>query len=267
MSAPRSRYLKASKEITQFLNWVVISAIDLDYAVTTMAKAKRRSGHGDEDSLKRELAVGAGATRKLSLFYRLMTEMTLCRAVDNYLVYLTDLLSLIFRSRPESLRSGEEVSLDFVLAHATRSNLIKALVDRKVNQLSFYGMRALSQYLSKKLGFALFPKEADLDRAILLVEMRNLIVHGRGIVNETFVQRVVRSSFPRGTRLKFSINDVTTHIGFLNLSVADIERRAHEKFGVRLPYKIPSQFIPQIQAKDRLPRALPGTRPSRLIDS
>ena len=56
------------------------------------------------------------------MFYRLMTEMALCRAVDSYLTYLTELLSLIFRANLESLRSAEEVKLDFGVVPKTETN-------------------------------------------------------------------------------------------------------------------------------------------------
>jgi hypothetical protein len=243
MSAARSRYMKASGAITQFLEWVVDSAIHLDYAVRDIAKSERLAGSPDE-SLRRKLAVGAGASRKIWVYYRLMTEMALSRAVDNYLTYLTELLSLIFRARPESLRSGEEVRLDFVLAHSTRASLINAIIDRKVNQLSYQGMRDLAQFFLKRLGFELFQDEGSLDRAILLVEIRNLIVHARGIVNETFIQRVANPPVPFGKPIKLTINDVQTHIVFLAESVSDLERRAHDKFGIKLPYKIPKLSAP-----------------------
>jgi hypothetical protein len=242
MSAARSRHMKASAEITQFLNWVIVSAIHLDGAVRDIAKSQRRAGFRDK-SLKRELTVGAGAGRKIGVFYRLMTEMALSRAVDSYIAYLTELLSLIFRARPESLRSGEEVKLDFVLAHSTRAGLINALIDRKVNQLSYQGMRSLSQFLSRKLGFELFQSEESLERAVLLVEIRNLIVHARGIVNETFVQRVAKPPVPCGNRIRLTINDVKAHIAFLTDSVSDIESRAHDKFGIKLPYKLKRRAV------------------------
>ena len=121
MSAPRSRHMKAGTEISQFLQWVVTSAVNLDDSVRTIAKSKRLAGHADE-SLRREITVGAGASRKIWMFYRLMTEMALCRAVDSYLTYLTELLSLIFRANPESLRSAEEVKLDFGVVPKTETN-------------------------------------------------------------------------------------------------------------------------------------------------
>jgi len=242
MSAPRSRYAKAAAEITAFLSWIVISAIDLDDAVRQIAKSKRRSGQSDE-RVRREVIVGAGAHGKIRVYYRLMTEMAFCRAVDSYLVYLTELLLLIFRARPESLRSGEEVKLDFVLAHSSRPALIQAIIERKVNQLSYQGMRDLGQFLSKRLGFDLFQDKVSLERAILLVEIRNLIVHGRGIVNDTFIKRVSEPPAPRGKQIRLTIHEVESHIRFLSESVSDIEARAHETFGIKLPYKIRSASI------------------------
>ena len=196
---------------------------------------------GTEKRGPKELYIGAGARRKFSIYYSLLTEMAFCRAVDNYVTYLTDLLELIFFARPEALRSKEEVTLDFVLAQPTRAKLIKALVDRRVNQLSYQGMRDLTDFLSRKLGFELFEQASLLNRAILLVEIRNVFVHNRGIVNDTFLQRVPDSSFPLGKQIKLTINDVKEHIEFFTKSVSDIETRAHEKFGVKLPYRVPSK--------------------------
>lgn len=199
--------MKATAQITHFLDWVVEATLALDSAVRDHAKSQRRSGGADDARLRRELVVGAGTERKLrGVFYGLITEMTLCRAVDSYLTYLTELLWLIFRARPEGLRSGQPVKLDFVLAHATRSALIKAIIDREVNQLSYQGMRDLAQVLSNKLGFELFNDHESLERAILLVEIRNIIVHARGTVNYTFLKRVAKPPVSRGKRIQLTID-------------------------------------------------------------
>jgi len=231
--------LRESDTLNQFLDWLVASVIELDDSFRRVAKMEFR--RGIETRGRKELYVGAGATRKLSIYYRLLTEMAFCRAVDNYLIYLTDLLELIFLARPEALRSKEEVRLDFVLAAPTRAKLIKALFDRKVNQLSYQGMRDLAVFLSERLSFELFDRAASLSRAILLVEIRNVVTHNRGIVNDTFLRRVPDSQFPTGKQIKMSIGEVKDHIAFLAKSVSVIESRAHDKFGVKPPYKMPSR--------------------------
>lgn len=238
MSAPRARFIKATKEIEDFLYWVVDCAIRLDYAVRDIAKSRRRSGSND-DKTRREIAIGADARRRIFTYYRLMTEMALSRAMDSYLVYLSELLSMIFRAKPETLRSSEQVTLDFVLSQSSRAELIAALIDKKVNQLSYQGMRDLSTFLSKRLNFDLFKDKRSLEHAILLVEMRNIIVHARGIVNNTFVQRVSKPPVEVGERISLSIFDLKNHMRFLSESVSEIEERAHRKFAIKLPYKVP----------------------------
>jgi hypothetical protein len=240
MSAPRARYLKEHAKITRFLQFIVASTIDLDDAVREVVKLRRRSGHILESPRPKELVLGAGATRKLSIFYSLLTEMALCCTVDNFFTYLTELLSLVFSSRPETLRSGDQVRLDFVLAHRTRASPIKAIVDRQVNQLSYQGMEDLAQFLSKRLKFKLFPDDVSLNRAILLVETRNIIVHARGIANDTFLRRVASSPVSPHSRIRLTIRDVESHSEFLAKSVANIEGQAHDQFGVKLPYKVPT---------------------------
>jgi hypothetical protein len=163
--------------------------------------------------------------------------MALCRVVDNYLCYLTDLLALLFRSRPECLKSSEEISLEFVLAHRTRPRLIRAIADRQVNRLSYRGMRDLNDYASRRLRLPLFSGDAQLSQAIELVETRNLIVHARGIVNETFLSRVGSTQREIGSRVSFSLHSVGLHADFMAKCVQDLEHRAYEKFHFSMPIR------------------------------
>ncbi len=238
MSAPRARFIKSFDEIESFLNWLVRSAIELDDAIRSIAKSDRRSGRRDYKT-RRGLAIGAGARRKIFTYYKLLTEMALTRAIDSYLVYIAELLSMVFRAKPEALRSNEQITVDFVLSQSTRADLITALADRKVNQLAYQGMRELSKYLSTHLEFELFTDNASLERAILLIEIRNVIVHARGVVNHTFVRRVTAPPVELGKRIKLTINDVMGHMRFLSESVSDIEVRASKTFAIKLPYKVP----------------------------
>lgn len=82
--------------------------------------------------------------------------MMLTRAVDNHLAYISDLPALVLRTRPETLRSSETIGLDTVLQHDTMDELVSELSEKRVNQLSYEGMRDLSTYLADRLGPILF---------------------------------------------------------------------------------------------------------------
>src|SRR5262245_24757605 len=45
----------------------------------------------------------------------LILQMILCRTVDNFLMYVSDMMTTIFRERPEVMRSNDKVSFEDIL--------------------------------------------------------------------------------------------------------------------------------------------------------
>lgn len=86
------------------------------------------------------LKEGAGAARALQTYRQLILQMMLCRAVDSFLTYISELLALTYRTKPEMLKSGETVRLDVILQYQAMEDLVSALVERRVSQLSFQGV-------------------------------------------------------------------------------------------------------------------------------
>lgn len=165
----------------------------------------------------------------------LASEMALCRVVDNYLTYVTDLLGLIFAARPETLKSSESVTLEFVLTYPTTPQLIRAIVRKKVDQLSYQGMKDLMDFCSKRLQFPLLKSQEDIAKAVKLIETRNIIVHNRGIVNETFLRRVPDPGFAKGHQVKLEWPDILAYANFLSHIVHEHEYGARQKFGIAQP--------------------------------
>lgn len=164
-------------------------------------------------------------------FGRMVLEMLLVRGTDNFLTYLSQLLALIFTERPETLRSSETVRLEDILQHKTMEDLVKQLAERRVERLSYQGMKDLQKDLKEKLGFEIFPSSEALSRAVEIIEIRNLIVHNRGVVNRTFQARTGDSSTNINNRLRDAVR-VTSDLDFLGHSVLDIDERAAQKFGL-----------------------------------
>lgn len=174
-----------------------------------------------------------GAVMELRKNHRTMVlEMMLSRGVENFLTYLSELLSMIFRTRPETLRSSDTVRLDMVLKHSSMNEFISYLAEKRVNQLSYQGMKDLASYLSKSLNFTILPESKDLDNAIRIIECRNLIVHNRAVVNTVFYERVAKATTPIGELLDLEYREVQNDIGFLAQCVFFIDSVAVEKFGL-----------------------------------
>lgn len=159
-------------------------------------------------------------------------EMVIQRTADNFVKYLSDLLALLFTAHPQSLRSGEQETLDFILSFSNIEELISALAEKRVEKLAYLGMRDLADYFSRKLGFELFPSPEHKRETELLIELRNIIVHNRGRVSKIFKQRV--ADYPRaiGERadLDFS-KTMRTRVLVENLAL-DIDHRAIAKWGL-----------------------------------
>ena len=168
-------------------------------------------------------------------------EMVFQRLVDQYLTYLAHILALLFRTRPETLhapldegrRADSGIALETILQHETMEELLDTIVDRRVQDLSYRGMADVAKFLRRRLGFDLFESHKDLETAVLMVELRNLLAHNRGVVNETFLSRVgSRSPWKLGARVVLDRDTHENFIGFMERTAADIDHRAIAKWGL-----------------------------------
>jgi hypothetical protein len=147
----------------------------------------------------------------------------------SYLAYLSELLGLVFKTTPETLRSSDQVRLDEVLRHTSMGELISFLAERRVERLAYLGMADLAADLSDKLSFALFERPDDLQNAVRINAMRNLIVHGRAIVNARFVEQLPEYAGEQGELLVLDVDDVFRDIDFLSRMVYETDGRAAGK--------------------------------------
>ena len=140
----------------------------------------------DKEKNRRVAEEGSGILEEFDQFVPLAQQVVLWRAVDNFLTYNAQILALVFRTHPATLKSKETERLDQILQYTSMNELIAALADKRVNELSYKGIHDLERYLSEKIGFDLFSDEETRGNIWFLVEARNLVVHNRGIVNTLF---------------------------------------------------------------------------------
>ena len=186
----------------------------------------------DIELIKRMELEGMAAVKGWKQFEPFHAEGVFSLVVDSFLTYVTDLLTTIYKTKPQALRSGEQVRIDEVLRFSTMDELIEFFSERKVHQLFYQGMKTWHRVLEKELSLSIFKVPHELERAILLVEKRNLVRHARGIVNKVFLQRQPYSGYSLGERLKFDRGQVTEDILFLAKTVANVDVTAVEKFKI-----------------------------------
>jgi hypothetical protein len=86
--------------------------------------------------------------------------------------------------------------------------------------------------LTKKLDFQILDSSEPFSRAVRIIEVRNLLVHNRGIVNRIFHSRTGDSSLEIGSLIKLTPRSMISDLDFLAKSVLDIDERAPLKFSL-----------------------------------
>ncbi len=228
-TGPCSRFFDFDEEIGGFFVFFVRWTRRPDEMYEDVVKLAYQD---EPEKLKALLAEPKGGESRVKRFARFVMEMMLVRGTDNFLTYLSELLALIFTSCPETLKSAETVKLDEVLQHATMDDLLKRLAERRVERLSYQGMKDLQKDLAEKLNFEIFPSFEPFSRAVRIIEIRNLFVHNRGIVNRTFQARTGDSSLAIGSLFELGPHPLISDLDFLARSVLDIDERAALKFGL-----------------------------------
>jgi hypothetical protein len=224
---PLDRFVTASQETVGFVLFTTEMAARIDEMQRIAREALEKL-----DSSRDTEAERPGVTERLRRFRLVVLEMLLTRGVDNYLTYLAELLAVVFRTRPEMLRSAETIRLDFALRHSTMDELIESLTERRVERLAYLGMRDLADDLRTAAGFDLFSDESSLARAMRVVETRNLIVHNRGVVNRRYASRSRDAPEAIGERIQLSFDAVMSDLAFLSDAAYSTDSGAIAKWGI-----------------------------------
>jgi hypothetical protein len=169
----------------------------------------------------------------------LVVELLVVRVVDGFLTYLAQTLALVFRARPEMLRSEEQVRVDEVLRFDTMEELIAHLAERRVSSLAYKSLAELSDYLHRQLGFEMFTSDEDLSRASALVELRNLIVHNGRVVNARYLARVPGFQGTIGSKVPVDA-DTLEEAAFLTEVASRIDEQAAAKWGLARDAALPA---------------------------
>jgi hypothetical protein len=179
---------------------------------------------------------------------RVFAEVLHIRAVDLYLVYLAELLALIYQTRPEMLRSSEALTTSEVLAYPDRDALVSAPVERKVLKLTTLSMSDLADTIERDSGFALFSSPEQRFLIVKQVEIRNLLVHSHGVVNRHFQRRVPSCPVPVGQPLVLGIPSIQPDLDALIVSARSIDSLAAAKWQLPVEHSWPTATPPSTAA-------------------
>ena len=215
-----------------------LSLVSFDFLLWRLVA---RSDHGqtpEQQSESENLRIAAflmakNAKTEMTSYEEMYKQMVLCRGVDMYLTYLTELLRLVFSVKPEIMKSNEQVTYEFILEHSTIDDLGRLAHRGEGHKaLTSWCREVCLSSLKKGLGLALFTNPACAEGVAKLVEIRNIIVHNRGIVNQLFLDRVPGWLGKIGEAIVVRDKEITKMLVFLAAAAGDTDERARDKFGL-----------------------------------
>jgi hypothetical protein len=231
-------FLHDTFKVIDLFIYTVMLANRADVVSVTAAKAllKASSNEDEKKAYQRTIDNEGAAARKLANYSTLLSRHLVTNTVDIFLWYLSGILKITMKKQANLPRSGETIRLDELFDFADRRDLIDYLVDRKVNELSYGGIKKIETYFLDKLGIEIFPDENSKKLLTVFIELRNIQTHNRGFVNRLFISRVGKiENFNFEIDKRFHV-DFDTY-GRLADNCANIAKNiddaVSDKFGIR----------------------------------
>jgi hypothetical protein len=131
--------------------------------------------------------------RKVQYFSPLISSNLVMDMANNFLTYLSEIIQNAVSKKPEILRSNDRFTAEEILQFSKMSDVASYIADRKINELSYGGLRQMEQFIDDRLGLKLFEDDEERRLLSILVELRNIQTHNRGIVNDLFLNRLEKS--------------------------------------------------------------------------
>jgi hypothetical protein len=186
-----SRFLADYHEnIDNFLFLITLTA-RADQIRVVASKALISSAEPEDVEELRKSADDPDLTLRQLKKYSSVQSRNLTNATINGLQhYFSEIIQAAVSKKPEILRSNETLRVDEILRFKRYAELVSFLIDKKVNELAYGGIKGMETYFRDRLGIEMF----STDRARLLltifIEIRNINVHNRGLVNDLFLSKV-----------------------------------------------------------------------------
>jgi hypothetical protein len=217
-----SRYLSDLYSILGFQAYLWRMVLEVDYS------------HGDPTKFPNpgDPAPPESAVAPMDIHSAVLDEMVFCRGVNSFLTYLADLMTLIYEKYPKKLPSNKQTTYRFCIEHHMAGDLISALAEDTVLELTHQNLDDLAKYFQNNLDLVLFTKDTHSINAALCVDIRNIITHNRGIVNRFFIQRNPRFSDDLGKRVVLGEENRQEMLGMLGYCARQLDVRAINKFGL-----------------------------------
>lgn len=203
--------------------------------------ARVLAGDGSEKykKLLEEVEQTRDATlKRLRSFNVFISQSMIIGLVDNFLCYLSEIIQLCMISKPDVLKSSEQVIIEDILRFSSMDEIVEFLVERKVNELSYGGVDKLNEFCRSRLGLAIWQCDEERDLLKVAIELRNICSHNRGVVNRIFLKKIAGAShkfaFENSKHFHASFDDLVLLANNMVVVAQRLDALASKKFSIYL---------------------------------
>lgn len=173
-------------------------------------------------------------TTVLQLEDEYLAELIISKMIDIYKIYLVQLIEEIYVANPQRLRSEATRTLNDILQYNTMQEFIHSVIKSKMQEISHYSLHEITVLMDKKFKFKLFTLPDIEEKITELNEIRNLIVHNHGKVNEKFKKKFPNNPAEVGEKVILDLGEkISDCFGLVRFSAEEIDERAIDKFGLK----------------------------------
>lgn len=131
----------------------------------------------------------------------MLAEMALVYLFANYDAFLSDLLAEMYRTRPEMLRSGRQISAEAIVNAASLDDLVEELISRELREWRI-PFRGQMERIDQRFGATVCATHASAIEVVAEAhERRHLFVHRGGVVDARYVGAVPRTEAALGSKI------------------------------------------------------------------
>lgn len=185
------RFLRRHHTVFDFFFFALHLATRMDEQRLIAARALAKGGAAEDKKRLEEAEANKDSIfSKLQGFGEYQSEIMCIRIVDNFLCFVSETIQTCMMKQPNMLKSSEQMKIEDVLKFSRKADIVRFLVDRKINDISYGGIAEITKFLNSRTGINLTDTDNENDLLNIAVELRNIYTHNRGLVNEMFLRRI-----------------------------------------------------------------------------
>jgi hypothetical protein len=161
-----------------------------------------------------------------------LIEMFLSRVVDNFQIYLVEIIRLALQKEPRILSERkQEITLGHILKFDSIEALTRDIIEKKLNDLAYDGFASLEKWCRDK-AIPLMVPDDERGKIVELIALRNIITHARGVVDERYKAAAPSSTFKVGEKRELQTDDLFAAIQTLDSAAGATDAAVANKFGI-----------------------------------